>query len=663
MHRKQAWAKRVKKERFKKKFLSRMQATRLLQTDSMGFRRLCILKGIYPRAIGKSKQKASGTDKQFYLAREIKWLVHDHLQEKIKDFGSWEKRLRRAKGMQLKKQIETLQSKKGKPSYQLAATIKERYPFFIDAVKDIDDAMSMIALYAFMTPEIHSQSTIDFHKALPSGLHEKAKEIVKDWMNYVARAQILTRSLISIKGYYYEAVVKGERVRWVMPHEYASKFPTGIQQYILISFLEFYIEMMRFVLFKLNMDLEKEIEEREKGEEEGTNTNTETFEANALENDGKKNSSRLDLINRELTKVRKLFTGFTFYISREVPFKHVSLIITACGGRVVTNYGPSITHYVVDRPELAPPHKREENIEYIQPQYVFDCMNARVVLPVMGYRIGETLPPHVSPFTVPISNSVEDIAAVEETRKYHPKIVSYVPARVHEIRKFIDPSYVEIDPENKIAELDGDISDDEQHAFAPEMDDDDIVSLSGDELEDATKETAWEDEHVTENVERSKLSAYQVKKQRELNLMNQPTKDSVALRRQQKAKSIEAKKKSETRDQRIKRKLADKEKNDAATKRMQLQVARKKSAKYYRMVNSTVQGNKKREDMLATKAKQMKEGKTIVDSDRKTLVSAKKAETRNAIKAKVEARGETYDPKRQQPKAKNAYKKLPKWVQ
>jgi len=660
MHRKQAWAKRVRKERLKKKFLTRMQATRLLQTDSMGFRRLCILKGIYPRALGRSKQKSSGNDKQYYMAKEIKWLVRDHLQERIQDYSAWEKRFRRAKAMQKDKEIAFLTSSKGRPHYQLAATLKERYPYFLDALRDVDDAMTMISLYAFLSPDIHSESTIDFHKALPSGLHEKAKAVVSQWMDYVKRAKCLTRSFISIKGYYYEAVVKGERVRWQMPHEYASKFPSGVQQYILITFLEMYVELMRFVLFKLNGDLVKEIEEREAVEDGTHDANAETFAVGALED--KKAVSKKQALDRELGRVKNLFSGLTFYVSREVPNKHIHLIVGACGGNVTDTFNDAVTHFIIDRPALPIGFSVRDNVEYVQPQYPFDCMNSRILLPPIGYRMGESLPPHVSPFTVAISNYPEDIAAIEETKKYHPKIVSYVPDRVHEIRKLIDPSYVAVDPEGKVSKMDAELSDDEEHAVAPAMDDDDLVSLSGDELEEATRTVNWDEEEVTENVKRSKLSAFQVKKQREMNLMNKPTREDVAARRQERAKAIGEKKANETVDQRIKRKLAQKERDDKATRKMQLQVARKKQAKYYKMVNSVVQGNKKKEDMLATKAQQIKEGKTVPQGT--TLVSKKNVDKRDKIREKVESRGEKYDTKKEGGKStSNPYKKLPKWVQ
>ncbi|EPY37271.1 pescadillo [Strigomonas culicis] len=566
-----------------------------------------------------------------------------------------------------KGEVQLLKSDKVKPSHSLVATIKERYPYFIDAVRDIDDAMSMITLYAFLSPEVHADTTIETHHALTSGLHERAKAMVDGWTQYVAKAQVLSKAFISLKGYYYEAIVKGERIRWLCPHEYAHRFPPGIQQYVLISFLEFYLDMMKFILFKLNADLKLELEDREKQEEDGgANTNAEDFQttADALDVEAKsgvrqqasEKKNRTELIHEELRKVRYLFRPFTFFLSREVPQKHVRLVVEAAGGRVATDYVPShITHIVIDRPSLPPGMTKEAHIEYVQPQYVFDCLNARAMLPVNGYRIGEELPPHVSPFTVAISNSPEDVAALEEARKAHPRIVSYVPQRVHEIRRTIDPNYVNADPDGKLAALEEELSDEEAHVAVPEMDAADDVALSDDELRTAARRPQWEEEKVREQVQRSALSAFKVKKQRELNLMNAPTDEVVARRRQAQLKKREKAAKEEGRDVRLQRKVAQMKKEEAATRKMQLQVARKKSARYYKMVSGVVRGTEAKTAALERKAKHITEGKIAANKEGTGIVN-KKLEGR---RQKAEAKGKQL----KQKKPANPYKKLPKWVQ
>ncbi|EFA12199.1 Pescadillo homolog-like Protein [Tribolium castaneum] len=63
---------------------------------------------------------------------------------------------------------------------------------------------------------------------------------------------------------------------------------------------------------------------------------------------------------------------------------------------------------------------------YVQPQWIFDSVNARELLPVNKYFMGEILPPHLSPFTnegrhqeymPPEEKALYDPEALEELHK------------------------------------------------------------------------------------------------------------------------------------------------------------------------------------------------------------------------------------------------------
>merc|ERR1712088_326274 len=55
------------------------------------------------------------------------------------------------------------------------------------------------------------------------------------------------------------------------------------------------------------------------------------------------------------------------------------------------------THQICDRPRdtLKMQHIGRD---YVQPQWIFDSVNHRQLLPVHKYFLGEMLPPHLSPF-------------------------------------------------------------------------------------------------------------------------------------------------------------------------------------------------------------------------------------------------------------------------
>lgn len=86
-------------------------------------------------------------------------------------------------------------------------------------------------------------------------------------------------------------------------------------------------------------------------------------------------------------------------------------------GSPVDEADDSITHHIVDRPT---PQQIFENREYVQPQWAFDCANARILLPSDIYAPGKPLPPHLSPF---VDNNEE----------------GYVPEYAHKIRRLQVP--------------------------------------------------------------------------------------------------------------------------------------------------------------------------------------------------------------------------------
>jgi len=98
---------------------------------------------------------------------------------------------------------------------------------------------------------------------------------------------------------------------------------------------------------------------------------------------------------------KNLFSKCTFFLSREVPRDSLEFVIRCFGGRVSWDGGPfeesdeSITHSIVDRDSQS--HKFLSR-DYVQPQWVYDSVNARFLLPIEEYGIHVELPPHLSPF-------------------------------------------------------------------------------------------------------------------------------------------------------------------------------------------------------------------------------------------------------------------------
>jgi len=73
-------------------------------------------------------------------------LEHDQLLDKFRDIKAHLKKHKKLLGRREVKLAEKHMHKT--PKYSLAPVIKDRYPTFVDALRDLDDALCLISLFA-----------------------------------------------------------------------------------------------------------------------------------------------------------------------------------------------------------------------------------------------------------------------------------------------------------------------------------------------------------------------------------------------------------------------------------------------------------------------------------------------------------------------------------
>lgn len=415
------------------KYITRNKAIKRLQLSLHDFRRLCILKGIYPREPKHRKrvQKGNSEYKTQYYLKDIQFLSHEPLISKFRAQRAHLKKIRSALGKQDKHQYKKL--RKTKPTYKIDHLVRERYPTFVDALRDLDDPLTLCFLFARLNKK----------RFLTEVMIMYCRRLTVEFMHYVIAAKALRKVFISIKGYYYQAEIMGQTVTWIAPHPFRPENTTEVDFNIMKLFTEFYICMMGFVNYRLYQSLnlfypprlaadeeqdiqEAEAEDRSESELERVliseriaclNLNLqkskeeedegETLDMHLLEESVQNVKMALEE-EEKLNKFKNLFQNLKFFLGRETNMESLTFVIRSFGGQVswdesvaegslYSESDETITHQIVDRPNV---ERKYLSRYYVQPQWVYDCINARMFLPVQDYFPGVTLPPHLSPFDI-----------------------------------------------------------------------------------------------------------------------------------------------------------------------------------------------------------------------------------------------------------------------
>ncbi|KAK1223810.1 mRNA-binding ribosome synthesis protein nop7 [Marasmius sp. AFHP31] len=227
-----------------KAYVTRTAAIKKLQCSLADFRRLCILKGIFPREPRSRKKanKGSSAPTSFYYAKDIAYLAHEPVLRKLREHKAFAKKLSRALGRGEWSDAKSLEE--NKPVYKLDHIVKERYPTFIDAVRDIDDALCMIFLFA----------SLPSNTRVPPTLVENCARLAAEWQLYVMHSRSLRKAFLSIKGVYYQAEVMDQPVTWLVPYQFTQNIPADVDVRVMLTFLELYQTLLGFVFFKLYTD-------------------------------------------------------------------------------------------------------------------------------------------------------------------------------------------------------------------------------------------------------------------------------------------------------------------------------------------------------------------------------------------------------------------------
>lgn len=469
------------------RYITRKAALKKLQLTLRDFRRLCIIKGIYPREPKHRRRAQQGRTgiQTLYLKKDIQFLLHEPIIWKLREQKIHLRRIKRAKSIKdysmSKRYANTI------PIIDMDHIVKERYPTFIDALRDLDDCLTLCFMFA----------SLPRRKTIPSYLIALCRRLTVEFMHVVIASRALRAVFVSIKGIYYQVELRGQIITWLVSHNFSFE-PQSTDEVdfgTMTTFVEFYTTVLGFINFRLyhlmNLNYPPQLQGYTTEELEyeiiddrvslsdrvaalniplrrtGVSSEELTEEVELDQFPVTEDAELADKAHKkyeEIKNLRKLFEGLRVFLNREVPRESLVFVLRSCGaevswdktvfpcGALFPEDDETITHQIVDRPQI---EKQYISRYYVQPQWVYDSLNARKLLPVEKYFVGVILPPHLSPF----SNEYK-------TQRYVPP----------EERALKDPNFVLREYRPAEEEDEKEISEDEEANDVDDMIDEDTLT-------------------------------------------------------------------------------------------------------------------------------------------------------------------------------------------
>lgn len=349
------------------KFASRKAAINKLNLTEKQFDKLTVLFGIYP-VIADSKNCYDKADGWYYKIEDIKRIFFSETYETLnKNIKKDSKRAKLEKCMLLERAAKILNDE-----YNFVDLVKQKYESFGKSVDDLGNSMRNLYL-------------IDLLKI------DDVKTELEMFEKFVIDRKLLNKAFMSIKGVYFGFNIENIIVSWMVP------YPGTDLNEIVEEKLDQPIEKAKYDFDFLDFGSlsEEESEEVEKCDLNDPNKldiSLLKYASPLLKIHLKLCIHKLNLIyNDKNIENTGIFSEMVFNIGIKSIFNQLKFAILACGGKISDQ--AESKYIITEMVELIDPEKI-----YIQPQFIFDCINQAKVLPFDLYLVGKELPPHISPF-------------------------------------------------------------------------------------------------------------------------------------------------------------------------------------------------------------------------------------------------------------------------